>query len=211
METTTENESIGEAWGTDSSVADSATGQDAILHDIAKMGCDESIPIHERINALYVKSMDLAIGAVAAAIEAGNLLLRQRHSHERKDGNWTDWLAKHCTNISQRTAYNLMKAAEYAKEHGGVEATTIRQLYLEAGALKEHPAGAGEPGPGRTIISPFIDAWKKARLGFTDKKLEALNPIAAPQLLGWIRQVKEEAMKMEERLVAKFPDAAKTL
>jgi Protein of unknown function (DUF3102) len=166
------------------------------------------LPIAERINSAYSKSLEMAIGAVTLAVEAGNLLLEQRANV--KQGEWLPWLAANCPSISERTARKLMTSAEYVLKHGYVAAQTVHQLYLEAGAIKaEDAAPERPPGPRDTIITPLMVTFKRVREFYTEERLGTLQQMAVPHFLSWIDKSMGELAAIKARVVKRFGEAAK--
>jgi hypothetical protein len=164
-------------------------------------GTPRLAPVGERIDAAYVQSLKSAMDAVCWAIEAGNLLVAQ---HEKTPkGQWDKWLEVNCKKVHRVTAWRLMKAATYADGTGYLEAQSVRQLYLEAGAIKPSQEDAG-PKPEKCILLPIIKAFKKVRLCYTDAKLDKLKPVAMPQLLGYVRDIKKDLGSLEERLLKRM-------
>ena len=163
----------------------------------------EDTPIGERIDKAYDQSLASAFDAAKWVLVAGDMLIQQRAGVP--DGDWVKWLEQNCKKVSMRTAYRLMKAAAYVHENGSFDAQTVRQLYLEAGVIKSSDDQEGDPPPARSILLPIQDAFKKFRLFYTDKRLAKLNPVAVPQLLGWVRDAKSELISLEERLLKRMP------
>ena len=163
---------------------------------------DPDAPIGKRIDAAYIHSLECAIDAVKWVIEAGDMLIEQ---HTKvPDGEWLTWLAENCEVVSQSTAYNLMKSAKYVHKNGSFSAQTVRQLYLEAGVIKEAGEEESSPRVARSILMPMQDMFKNLRRFYSEKKLEKLQPVAVPQLLGYVREAKAELVKLEARLVEKM-------
>jgi hypothetical protein len=156
-------------------------------------------PISDRINFFYAKFLELAICAVMAMIETGNLLTEQKA--KTPVGQWLAWLEANCPYICDRTARRYMAAAAYVQEHGSFNAQTIRQLYIEAGIVSNDEAvGNHEPAMETSIITPLVNTFKKVRLFYTDDVLAKITPTAAPHVIGWLDQAIEELGSMKKKL-----------
>ena len=166
-------------------------------------------PIQNRINSAYIRALSLARDAVISAIEAGNLLIEQRAKVMEEGGQWLVWLATNCPDIHERTARKLMTSAIYVQEHGGyVAAETVKQLYLEAGAIKEddNPSN-GAIKPADMIIGPLMRSFDRYRLFYTDEKIDSIKPGAVPHFLSWVRKTKDELIALEAKVVKRFGEA----
>ncbi len=164
---------------------------------------DELTPVADRINAAYTRTLSSAIDAVTAAVEAGDLLFEEKEKMEH--GEWGKWLEVNCPKITVRTAQRLMKAAAYVRVTGYFEAQTVRQLYLEAGAIEETEGGDGSPSPEQSIMAPAMMVFNRFRLFYNDELLAKLKPVAVPQLLGYVRDIRQELNSLEERLMKRMP------
>jgi hypothetical protein len=94
------------------------------------------------INAAFVAARaaagaarDHAAEAVAAAVECGDLLVRQKASLPH--GAWLPWLAEHCPGISAETARRYMRLAKRSRVTDLTEASSLRQAYLATGVLPD--------------------------------------------------------------------------
>jgi hypothetical protein len=162
-------------------------------------------PIHERINYAYAMSRQYACDSVLAAVEAGNLLIKQRD--EIPEGQWIKWLAENCPGIVRQTAHNLMRAAIHVRENDGyIDVQTVRQLYIAAGILKEKEStpGSGAIEPEKTLISPFIRINDVLRLNYTDEHLDKFQPQGWVMLRGYIEKLREELNSLEDKLAKRL-------
>lgn len=158
-----------------------------------------------RINDAYKKSKDLAVNAIEQVVLCGDLLIEQRNN--TPEGKWTEWLAENCKDISERTAYKMIKAAKYVHEHGQIDATSVRQLYLEAGAIKEPDAAApSEADVEKTVLSPLMKSFQTFRAYYTNDRLETMKPASAPWVLHWVNKLQGELAALKTTLVKKFGD-----
>ena len=117
------------------------------------------------------------------------------------------WLCNNCPDISRRTAYRLMFAARYARETGHVASRTVPQLYLEAGIIKgddglRQPDRMGLP----SVLMPLRRASKTFTRFYTDQRLDAVEPLAAPSLLACARDAMRDLVSLEGRLMSRFGD-----
>jgi hypothetical protein len=168
---------------------------------------EAALPLHEQINHAYDRSTGHAVEAVYEAVRTGNLLIRSKS--ERKHGEWLPWLEANCPKLCQTTAKYLMQAALYAQSHAYVDFSTVRQLFLAAGAIKPADAGDDEtkgPKPLPTILTPLQRVFETMRMFYTDERIAALNADNAPHVLNWVRKGKAELVDLESRLVKRFGD-----
>lgn len=166
-------------------------------------------PIEERINHLYHAAISLAQNSAAMLIEAGRLL-RDKHSDIKKKGKvgtiFDVWVQNNCPKISRTTSYRMMAAASfYDATKGNYELTTIRQLYIAAEILKDNAKNASsDPKSIDSILEPIQRILDRFKTAFDYESILALNPIAAPQLLGYIDDVRKELDRTEVTVIKKF-------
>jgi hypothetical protein len=94
-----------------------------------------------------------ARAAITAAVQCGDLLLRQKASVPH--GTWLPWLAQHCPDISAETARRYMRLAKRSHETDLTDATSLRQAYLATGVLPETPAREATPPDGNSPVITF--------------------------------------------------------
>lgn len=111
----------------------------------------------QRLTGESRRSLD---GALSAAIQAGQLLLKQKKAIGR--GSWVTWIQ---TNFqgSQVTAYRYMALAREIKDPSTVKDLSLRQAYVRLGIATEpkNPSGAF---PITAIPEPVILAQKLTRI-----------------------------------------------
>ena len=166
----------------------------------------DDAPISEHINYAFLMSRQHAMYTADWVVETGRLLrMKQAELKAEGEQGWIDWLGEHCPDIHRNTAGNYMRAYEHSAKVGTVNAQSIRQLYIEAGIIKEDVADTKlKPEP--TIMDPAFRLWSKFKLYYTNELLEKIHPEAAPQLLAWVRDARKELAAMEGKIVKKFGD-----
>ncbi len=94
-------------------------------------------------NRLAEEAKGVASGAVAKALECGQLLLRQKESLGH--GSWLEWLDANVPEMTEWTARRYMALAKRAHVPDLKDAATVRQAYLATGIIPSDPVK--EPGP----------------------------------------------------------------
>ena len=152
----------------------------------------------------YSNSLVSAMDAVRWVIIGGTLLLDQKKVTPH--GQWLKWLGENCKQVSANTAERMMRATAYVYENGTFDAQSIRQLYLEAGVIKDlEQAGSAGPPREKSILLPFQNTFEKLRLVFTDDWVAALKPVAVPQALGYVEDVQSELSALKGKLLKRMP------
>src|SRR5512133_816016 len=90
-----------------------------------------AVPIKAAFEAAHTAAgfaTDHARNAIAAAVECGQLLLRQKASLPH--GAWQQWLNENCPEIAAETARRYMRLAKRSQETDLSDAISLRQAYL---------------------------------------------------------------------------------
>jgi hypothetical protein len=116
--------------------------------------------LHNEVQRLTTESRRSLNGALAAAMQAGQLLLKQKQTIGR--GSWVTWIR---TNFhgSQVSAYRYMALARETKDPGMVKDLSLRQAYVRLGIATEpkNPSCTTTASP---IPEPIILAQKLTRI-----------------------------------------------
>ncbi len=112
------------------------------------------------INAAYhtartaaASATEQARAAIAAAIECGHLLQRQKASLPH--GAWLPWLTTHCPELSAETARRYMRLAKRSHATDLTAASSLRQAYLATGVLPAPPVRAATPPDANAPVITF--------------------------------------------------------
>ena len=165
---------------------------------------DELEPIESQILHAHRCVKDHIYASLNAVIHAGNKLNEQfKKIQEEQPGCWADWVEENIKEITLTTADYYRRAATFVAKNGGVfDAKTIRQLYIEAGIIKEPDAlpVRGEP----SLLDPVINVWRRFKSSYDEEFFKELTPLLAGQFIGWLRDARKELDEMEARAQAKM-------
>jgi len=138
-----------------------------------------------------------AARAVAAAVECGDLLVRQKASLPH--GGWLPWLAAHCPQISAETARRYMRLAKRSRVTDLTAASSLRQAYLATGVLPDtRPRDAAAPDATAPVITftRGLDQFRRWYHRRTDElPLAKWTPEARRLLrneLAWFKKLHDE-------------------
>jgi len=171
-----------------------------------------------KIDAAVSAVRKQAAAAVNMAIEAGlHLLETQRRV---KHGKWLPWLKKHCSDLSQATAYRYMQLAAKLSHVINSNPAGLREAYRLAGILPESkpevetdpgskPADTQEEEPQRIGPADFLADLKSSRefinVSYQQLPLEKFKPAELDELRGEMASLIESCKKLIEKV-----DAAKS-
>lgn len=120
-------------------------------------GTVHSIDLAIQIKAAFATSRaavdsatDQARVAIAAAVECGDLLTRQKASLPH--GAWMEWMTQTCPEISCETARRYMRLAKRSALTDLTEASNLHRAYFAAGVLPASSRKPREPDANTPII-----------------------------------------------------------
>lgn len=169
-------------------------------------GARLSIDLSVSINAAFVAAKDSANlatdqarHAITAAVQCGDLLNRQKTSLPH--GDWLDWLANHCPEISAETARRYMRLANRAQVTDLNDATNLRQAYLATGVLPESARTRREPDVNTPTVT-FVRGLDQFRRWFHRRTDELPLDQWTPEARRLLRNELTWFKKLHDRLAA---------
>jgi len=166
-----------------------------------------AIDLSASINAAFVvarsaadSATDQARAAITAAVECGDLLLRQKASLPH--GGWLDWLAEHCPDISAETARRYMRLAKRSRETDLTDAASLRQAYLATGVLPKAPAPEPSLPDAETPVITFTRGLDQFRRWYHRRTDELPLPKWTPEARRLLRNELAWFVKLHSDLAA---------
>lgn len=169
-------------------------------------GARLSIDLSASINAAFVAAKDSANmatdrarHAITAAVQCGDLLNRQKTSLPH--GDWLDWLANHCPEISVETARRYMRLAKRSRVTDLSDATNLRQAYLATGVLPESARTRREPDANTPTVT-FVRGLDQFRRWFHRRTDELPLDQWTPEARRLLRNELTWFKKLHDRLAS---------
>jgi hypothetical protein len=111
----------------------------------------------DQINAAHQAVVQAGSDALQHAIEAGKLLTLMHEKIKEEKGNWLDWLAENCPEISDRTDRDyrsLVKNEDKIRAHPEFGSGAAKSIRWALGLLRPKPASGSKKERSKKKDSP---------------------------------------------------------